>query len=160
MDRSARPHLFLAVAKPRDLPLVVAIERRSFSHPWSLETFRSETSQSYSLLLLAWAETPRSPELAGYVCRWIVDREVQILNVAVHPDWRRRGVGRWIVEEVLREARRRHVTRATLEVRRHNLPAIVLYERLGFERVGVRRNYYGPGEDAVLMDKILIADDG
>lgn len=154
------PHLFLRVARPKDLARVIEIEQRSFSHPWSLETFHSETKQGYSRLLLAWTDGDRTSELVGYVCRWIVEREVQILNVAIHPDWRRRGIGRWIIEEVLAEARRNGATRATLEVRRHNLPAIVLYESLGFHRVGTRPNYYAPGEDALLMDKSLIDADG
>jgi len=147
--------LLLKVARPGDLSKVVAIEQRSFSHPWSLETFRAETKQAHSRLLLGWTDDDRTPEVVGYVCRWIVERELQILNVAVHPGWRRRGIGRWIIEEVMAAARREGATRATLEVRRHNLPAIVLYESLGFHRVGVRTNYYGPGEDAVLMDKSL-----
>ena len=145
--------LTLRPARREDLPAVLEIEKRSFAHPWSLDAFLEETRQVYSRLLLAWKEDDEPPSLVGYVCRWIVAAEVQILNVAVHPDWRRKGIGRGLVEVVLDEAREEGASRVTLEVRRYNHPAITLYERLGFRRVGERRNYYGAGEDAVLMEK-------
>jgi ribosomal-protein-alanine N-acetyltransferase len=134
------------------LAAVLEIERRSFAHPWSLDAFLEETRQAHSRLLLIWTAEER-PALVGYVCRWIVAAEVQILNVAVHPDWRRRGIGRGLVEAVLEEAREEGAARDTLEVRRYNTPAIALYERLGIRGVGERRNYYGAGEDALLMEK-------
>ena len=145
--------LVLRVASRDDLPAVLEIERRSFSHPWSLDAFVDETRNSHSRLLLLWHEESERPVLVGYLCRWIVAGELQILNVATHPDWRRRGIGRLLVEAALDEARDESITRVTLEVRRYNTPAIALYERLGFRRVGERRNYYGAGEDAVLMEK-------
>ena len=143
----------LRPARRDDLPAVLEIERRSFSHPWSLDAFLEETRQAHSRLWLAWSEADESRRLVGYVCHWLVAAEVQILNVATHPDWRRKGLGRWLVEAVLEEARQEGAARVTLEVRRYNLPAIALYERLGFRRVGERRNYYGGGEDALLMEK-------
>jgi [ribosomal protein S18]-alanine N-acetyltransferase len=143
----------LRAARREDLATVLEIERRSFSHPWSLEAFLDEIRQAHSRLLLVWDESGERGKLVGYVCRWIVAAEVQILNIAIHPDWRRRGIGRGLVEAVLEEAREEGAARVTLEVRRYNNPAIGLYERLGFRRVGERRNYYGAGEDAVLMEK-------
>jgi [ribosomal protein S18]-alanine N-acetyltransferase len=143
----------LRAARREDLSAVLEIERRSFAHPWSLDAFVDEIRQAHSRLLLVWHESRQRSTLVGYVCRWNVAAEVQILNVAIHPDWRRRGIGRGLVETVLDEAREEGAARVTLEVRRYNNPAIALYERLGFRRVGERRNYYGAGEDALLMEK-------
>jgi ribosomal-protein-alanine N-acetyltransferase len=93
--------------------------------------------------------------IAGYLCRWLVADEVHILNVAVHPDRRRHGIGQLLMREALREARACAAEAVTLEVRRSNTGARRLYEGLGFEEVGVRRNYYGRGEDALIMRLVL-----
>ena len=138
-----------------DLDAIADLERRSFSHPWSREAFVAELRNARSSLRIAELHGDGGIALVGYLCRWIVEDEAQILNVTIHPAWRRRGLGRWMLEGALSEAATRGARRATLEVRRHNAPAIALYERMGFRRVGERRNYYGPGEDALLMEKDL-----
>jgi [ribosomal protein S18]-alanine N-acetyltransferase len=140
-----------------DLDTIADLERRSFSHPWSREAFVAELRNARSSLLVAERRDDGGGALVGYLCRWIVEDEAQILNVTIHPEWRRRGLGRRMLEQALDEAASRGARRATLEVRRYNLPAIALYERMGFRRVGERRNYYGPGEDALLMEKDLDA---
>jgi ribosomal-protein-alanine acetyltransferase len=81
-----------------------------------------------------------------------------VLNVAVHPRYRRRGIGAVLMAEALREARERAAEAVTLEVRRSNLGARRLYASLAFEEVGVRRNYYGRGEDALIMRLALPHD--
>ncbi|MGH7856457.1 MAG: ribosomal protein S18-alanine N-acetyltransferase [Candidatus Binatia bacterium] len=137
-----------------DLASVLEIERLSFAQPWSAEFFLQELRLPFSRVLLARAPG-RDRRLVGYVCRWITAGELHILNVAVHPEWRRRSIGRRLVEHVIAEARQAKAERATLEVRQHNLPALALYERLGFREVGLRRNYYGAGEDALIMEHRL-----
>jgi ribosomal-protein-alanine N-acetyltransferase len=77
--------------------------------------------------------------------------EVHILDVAVHPGHRRRGVGRLLLQHILAEARQNGVRSASLEVRVSNQPAIALYQALGFQQVAIRRQYYENGEDAFLM---------
>ena len=72
--------------------------------------------------------------------------------LAVHPDWRRRSIGRRLVEHTLTEASQLGAQTALLEVRRHNVPAISLYRGLGFQETGVRPGYYADGEDALLME--------
>jgi [ribosomal protein S18]-alanine N-acetyltransferase len=134
-----------------DLEAVLEVERQSFVHPWSGELFLQELRLPYSRIRLARIGS-EGGDVVGYVCRWIAGGELHVLNVAVHPRWRRQRVGHRLIEEVLAEGRRSGVERATLEVRHHNRPAISLYESFGFEEVGVRRNYYGPGEDARLME--------
>jgi ribosomal-protein-alanine N-acetyltransferase len=99
-------------------------------------------------------------EIVGYACRWLHDAAVEIQNVAVHPDWRRRSIGRQLVETLLSEARQAGVRRALLEVRSTNRPALTLYRKLGFRETGTRPGYYSDGEDAVLMERNLDRDGG
>jgi ribosomal-protein-alanine N-acetyltransferase len=80
--------------------------------------------------------------------------ESHILNVAVHPDFRRRGVGAALIGEAVAEARSRDAQLMLLEVRRSNLEARRLYRKFGFEERRLRRNYYGPGEDALVMELV------
>ena len=133
-----------------DLDAVMEIERRSFPEPWSAGLFLHELKVPFSQTILARAADD-SPHVLGYICRWLVGDEIHILNLAVHPDRRRTGVGRALVELTLREAERHEARIITLEVRRENASAIALYRSLGFSECGVRRNYYGRGHDAIVM---------
>jgi [ribosomal protein S18]-alanine N-acetyltransferase len=139
-----------------DLPRVLDIERLSFAQPWSVNSFRRELSLSFSRLMLAIIEGDGEAggAVAGYLCRWLVAGESHILNVAVHPDLRRHGVGSALIAEAVAEARSRRVQLIILEVRRSNLEARKLYRKFGFEERRLRRNYYGPGEDALVMELI------
>ncbi len=131
-----------------DLAEVVAIERASFPNPWTGPLFLQELQVAFSRIILA-----RHPAgaVAGYVCRWIVGEEVHVLNVAVDPRWRGQGLGSALMHVVLREAHAHAAEAVTLEVRRSNLAGRRLYESLCFEEVGSRSNYYGRGEDALIL---------
>ena len=133
--------------RPEDLPQVINIAHLSFSFPWSYSSFSQEFNNSFSRMLVV----ENNGQVAGYLCCWCVAGEVHILNVAVHPSYRRRGIARRLMEEILLEARRERMRTASLEVRKGNLPAISLYHHLGFHQVGVRRQYYENGEDALIM---------
>jgi len=148
--RDPRPHTDLTFAPMTrgDLASVGDLEKRVFTHPWSAEVFLRELRITHSKIVLARA----GEAVVGYVCRWLTSDSVEIQNVAVHPEWRRRSIGRALVERVLDEAHQAGVSRALLEVRRHNAPAVTLYRSLGFRESGVRRRYYGDGEDALLME--------
>jgi [ribosomal protein S18]-alanine N-acetyltransferase len=137
-----------------DLPRVLDIERLSFAQPWSLNSFRRELSLSFSRLILAVAEDNLldGRTVSGYLCRWLVADEYHVLNVAVHPDFRQRGIGEALMLAAISEARARKAHLMILEVRRSNLEARRLYRKLGFEERRLRRNYYGPGEDALVME--------
>jgi ribosomal-protein-alanine N-acetyltransferase len=137
-----------------DLPRVLDIERLSFTEPWSLASFRRELSLSFSRLMLAVADDPAGAAIAGYLCRWLVAGEYHILNVAVHPDFRCRGVGTALMAGAVAESRARGASLMILEVRRSNLQARRLYRKFGFEERRLRRNYYGPGEDALVMELV------
>jgi len=138
-----------------DLPTVLAIERESFTRPWSEASFRREMTLAWSSLEVAWEEGAAHDRIVGYVCRWTVADEVHLMNVAVHPGARRRGVGRRLVEHVLAEAARVGVRAVLLEVRSGNAGARRLYGRVGFRQIGLRRGYYGPGQDALVLQRAV-----
>jgi ribosomal-protein-alanine N-acetyltransferase len=146
MTTSAPPTLRpLAYA---DLPQVIAIERRAFTTPWSLAMFVLELSKPSGICLAAVdADTSR---LVGYLVCSRYDTVWHLMNVAVEPTLRRRGIAWALLEEMIRRAGPDQ--QYTLEVRASNAPAISLYERLHFRSAGRRPRYYRDnGEDAVIM---------
>ena len=91
-------------------------------------------------------------KIVGFLCRWLIADECHVLNIAVHPDSRRLGIGGVLITEAISEARTNGASVVTLEVRRTNLPARQLYRKFDFEERRLRRHYYGPGEDAIIME--------
>lgn len=141
-----------------DLDEVLAIEGVSFVTPWSRGAFLHELKEN--ALARGWIARDSGPEprVLGYLCLWEVAPEIHITNLAVHPDWRRRGIARSLLTAILADARRRGLTVAFLEVRPTNTEARSLYEGLGFQVVGRRKGYYfDTGEDALLMEADLKA---
>ena len=135
-----------------DLPAVLEIERRSFAQPWSRGFFEKELTTAFARLVVAVDEVGPRPAIVGYTCRWRVTDEVHVLNVAVHPEHRGRGLGRTLLEAILAESRAAGSRAVFLEVRAGNVVARRLYRHLGFRELGVRRGYYGPGQDAIVME--------
>jgi ribosomal-protein-alanine N-acetyltransferase len=138
-----------------DLPEVIAIERASFPKPWTGSLFLQELHVGFSRTIVA--RRHGEAEVAGYLCRWLVADEVHVLNVAVDPKWRGHGLGTSLMREVMREADDCGAVAVTLEVRRSNVAGRRLYESFGFEQVGARPNYYGRGEDALIL-RLALAD--
>ena len=134
-----------------DLPQVVSIERRAFTSPWSLAMFVLELSKPTGICLAAELGTNGSePELGGYLICSRYDTVWHVMNVAVDPTQRRRGVATAMIESLLSRVERD--AQLTLEVRKSNAGAIRLYEGFGFRSAGVRRRYYADnGEDALIM---------
>jgi ribosomal-protein-alanine N-acetyltransferase len=129
-----------------DLPSVISIERRSFPTPWSLAMFVLELSKPSGICLAA----DDDQGLVGYLVCARYDDVWHLMNVAVHPDHRRRGVATELIERLFEEAG--EGARFTLEVRVSNGPAIAMYQRFGFRSAGRRRRYYHDnGEDALIM---------
>lgn len=139
-------------ATPKDLPRIAEIERLAFSHPWSPESFTRELSLPFSRLVVATVEPGDDGLACGFLCRWLLADECHILNVAVHPDFRRFGIGALLIREAIHEAKAKKARLVTLEVRRSNLAARGLYRKFNFEERRLRTNYYGPGEDAIVME--------
>lgn len=130
------------------MPEVVALEQAAFRRPWTAEVFERELGLPFSRIVIARA----GDDVVGYVCHWIGEDALEVQNVAVHPTWRRRSIGRRLLSMALDEGRRAGARRALLEVRRYNHGAIALYRELGFRETGFRPRYYDDGEDAILME--------
>ena len=132
------------------VPQIAYLETVCFHDPWSEKSIASELENALSLWLVA----VEGDEVIGYVGSQTVLGWTDMMNVAVHPDHRRKGVGEKLVlalEDALKE---QESTCLTLEVRASNQPAKSLYEKLGFSEVGRRKNYYrNPKEDALIMRK-------
>jgi ribosomal-protein-alanine N-acetyltransferase len=156
MGEAATPPLSFRRMREADLPRVMEIERAAFSQPWSEELVRRELRHEFSTVLLATEPHP-ADGILGFAIVWLVHDELHVLNVAVAPEARRRGVARALLAEVEGRASDEGAAKATLEVRRSNAPALALYRSLGYVEVGVRPRYYAEdGEDAILMDKDLL----
>ena len=131
-----------------DLDEVMTIERTSYKYPWSAGFFRQELQVACARSILAETEG----KLIGYILYWLLPGAIDIHNVAVHVDYRRRGIARRLLQSVVQEAKRQSVSRVMLEVRKSNLVAQKLYQKMGFTTTGIRRGYYSDnGEDALAM---------
>ena len=135
-------------AAPTDAASLVAIERRCFSDPWSETSFREALDSPWSFGLVAHTGNGA----AGYLIAREVAGTGEVLNLAVAPDFRRRGVARALLRAGLTFLRRRRVEEVFLEVRESNRSAQALYQSLGFRPVGQRAAYYrNPKEDALVL---------
>jgi len=151
IEKESKEKFIIRRMEERDLPAVLAIERVSFPNPWHESTFRGEIqnrSISYPWVIV------REPgdQVVGYVIFWKIGEEVQVNNIAVHPDFRRRGLGETLLRKVISWVKQQGAQYITLEVRQSNRAAQALYFKLGFKPVGIRRFYYSnPVEDALVM---------
>ena len=134
-----------------DLPDLLAIESVSFAQPWSKTSFLSELKKALPSLYVLRKEI--STGILGYICFWLVADEIQMLNLAVHPDYRRQGLGRQLMTFLLFQAKEKGISKVLLEVRPSNQAAIALYHSLGFKILYRRPGYYEmEGEDALVME--------
>jgi ribosomal-protein-alanine N-acetyltransferase len=136
----------------RDLDGILAVDAVTFTNPWTRQMYEWEARRSdVSRLFVVHLAGDAGP-LIAYCAVWVIFDELHINNLAVHPDWRRKGIARALLDFVLAEAQAAGAIHATLEVRRSNQPARELYERLGFAVEGVRPQYYSePAEDALVL---------
>ncbi len=142
------PDIRISEMAAEDIPEVAALERQTFSVPWSENSFRTSLRLPDTLYLTVRQEG----RLAGYCGFLQSSDEADVMNVAVAPEFRNRGVGRRMLQELMERGRGRGVLRYTLEVRQSNAAAIHLYEKLGFVFAGIRKNFYEkPTESAVIM---------
>lgn len=131
------------------LDQVVAIENVSFPIPWKRDTFLFEILLNE---LADYIVALKDDQVVGYGGMWLILDEAHITNIAVHPVFRGRGIGKQILNGLIRRAAGRGVKQMTLEVRPSNLVACRLYREFGFVKKGVRKRYYQDNnEDAIVM---------
>jgi [ribosomal protein S18]-alanine N-acetyltransferase len=127
------------------------IEQLSYAAPWSLWCFLAEYANSKSTILVAGPPAPHAWETWGFVVFWLVADEMHLLNLAVHPARRRRGVSRALLTAAMLQARGEGAAVAWLEVRPSNEAALTLYQSCGFTEVGLRPGYYTDNNEDALI---------
>lgn len=152
-EHSFLQSLIIRPMTAEDIADVMQIELSSFVTPWGRQHFLDELANPDLSSPLVVVE---GKKIIAYAVLWFILDECHLANIAVSPDYRRRGVARFIMRHIIRMAKDKACTRVMLEVRKSNKEALMLYEKLSFVKTGVRRNYYHDGfaktEDAILMD--------
>ena len=154
MDSNTESRFQLQRMVAGDIPEGMAIEKQVQSHPWTKGIFKDCLRVGY----LCWVCREEGAGLVGYLVQSIAVEEMHILNVCIHPDKQRRNLGTLLVQQAETFGRQGSAKKAFLEVRPGNIAAIRLYQKLGYQQVGLRKNYYpteSGREDAVVMNKRL-----
>lgn len=129
---------------------IAELEKLCFNDPWSENSIASELDNR----LAFWLVATEDDRVIGYVGSQTVLGETDMMNIAVHPDYRNRGIAIKLIEDLIRGLTQRGSHSLMLEVRASNEPAKSLYSKMGFEAVGIRKNYYrNPREDAMILRK-------
>jgi [ribosomal protein S18]-alanine N-acetyltransferase len=146
------PDVIIRRMMEKDLMEVVNIEKQAFSDPWSYESFKSDLNNEMALPIVA----IYNDQIVGYSSIYVAADEMQLGNFAVSPDHRKMGIGKLMMDEMLKLAAERKSGKIFLEVRESNVPAISIYSSYGFRAVGRRNGYYrNPVENAIIMVKEL-----
>ena len=148
MDTHTVEAIFIRQATENDVTAIDAIERSVVASPWSRAAISGALSDEHALNLAA---TAPSGEMRGYLFGTLAADELSILYAVTHPLFRRRRIGRRLVEAAIEQARKRGARNAYLEVRSKNLAARGLYAALGFTRQALRKKYYADNEDDALV---------
>ena len=132
------------------VPQIAELEKLCFNDPWSANSVASELENRLAFWLVAMEDD----QVIGYVGSQTVLGETDMMNIAIHPDHRKRGIATELIEALIHGLTERGSHSLMLEVRASNEPAKALYTKMGFESVGVRKNYYrNPREDALILRK-------
>ena len=136
-----------------DIEEIVALDRLCLGGIWSADGYLREIDSPNSSLLLLWVTQGKSPSKAvGIGCLWSIVEEAHITLLGIDPEYQQQGLGTLLLHSLLKDAVKRGLARATLEVKVTNQPAINLYEKFGFKFAGRRKNYYPKtGEDALIL---------
>ena len=133
----------------KDISQAIEIENTCFSLPWSEKSFQESITREDTIFLVSEEQTS---VITGYIGMYLSFDEGNITNVAVSPQYRKKGYGEALVSAAKEKAKEKQIEKIFLEVRVSNSPAISLYEKMGFENLGVRKNFYDhPREDAYIM---------
>lgn len=134
----------------KHVPGIADLEKCCFNDPWSENSIASELKNALSYWLVA----TEQEKVIGYVGSQTVLGGADMMNIAVSPDHRRKGIARKLIEQLIVDLKERGAVCLVLEVRASNVPAISLYESMGFSQIGRRPNYYRhPKEDALILRK-------
>lgn len=151
MEDLTKTEVKIRFMQKEDIEEVERIEKLSFPSPWSSQLFSLELRKkdfAYYWVLEV------NKTLAGYAGYWKIQDEAHLVTLAIHPFYRRRGLGKTLLTHILRDALKRGIKKVTLEVRKSNYPAQRLYEKLGFKKIAIRAHYYhDTGEDAIIYWK-------
>ena len=142
--------MIIETMKSSHVAQIAQLEKICFSDPWSEKSIASELDNE----LAFWLTAMEGEQVAGYIGSQTVMDESDMMNVAVHPDFRRKGIAEALVNALVEALKSKGSRCLTLEVRASNVPAITLYGKLGFSEIGRRKNYYrNPREDALILRK-------
>ena len=134
--------------KIADIPIMMELEKELFSVPWSEAMFSEEIKGHYAYVL----QKDENEEIIGYLSGWKLLDEFTITNIGINGNFQRMGFGTKLVKFIISKLLYEKCFKFTLEVRESNQKAIALYEKIGFEQIGLRGNYYrDPVENAVIM---------
>ena len=148
------PGIAIVPMHPDHLDSLADLESLAFSTPWSYDALAEELQNPLAVFLVA--EDVDAESAVGYLGMHHILDEGFIANLAVHPAYRRQGIARSLLREAQEYAEAHDLARLTLEVRASNVPAIALYEGIGFTRDGIRPGFYdSPKEDAAIYSYYL-----
>lgn len=137
---------FMTIA---DIDRVMEVEREAFTAPWDESIFHYELQNNRFAHYIV---MEYNKEIIGHCGMWIMMSDAQITNIAIHPNYQGQGLGEKLLQDVFTYLKNFHVERLSLEVRVSNLSAQRLYEKMGFQKGGIRKSYYEDNfEDAIVM---------
>ena len=138
------------LANENDIASLYEIEKNYFSSPWTKEQFLYEIKENeFSKIIVAIDEE----KIVGFLVYWILFDNAQICNICVVDEYRNKGIASKLFDLAEEDFKKNECFNITLEVRVSNNPAINLYLKRGFRKIGIRRSYYQDGEDAYYMMK-------
>ena len=149
MQKGSAEAVTIREMKESDLEEILSIEKKSFADPWSRRLFKETLLFPHSVNLVLQGI---NGVVLGYINFYVIGEEAHMLNLAIDPDWRKKGLATHFLTYSIEFIKRRHATHFFLEVRESNQDAIKLYSKFGFEFIGRRKRYYvKTNEDALVM---------
>ena len=137
----------------KDLKQVLEIERLCFKEPYSRQIFEQELKIKAAILWVV----PYRNRVIGYIDYWVVADQMELVSIAVHPKYKGRGVGKFLMGKMVKDGKEKAVSSIILDVRRSNRKAQKLYRKFGFKKVGLRKRYYSDSqEDAIIMKRAFL----
>jgi ribosomal-protein-alanine N-acetyltransferase len=163
MSAQLKPNLTLRPMQTDDLDAIMRIEPTIYTHPWTRGNFSDSLNSGYSAWVLEEQVLEENQTMMGYSLMMMVMDEAHLLNLSITKGHQKRGLGRYLLEHMLKIAKNHKAVNMFLEVRPSNISAISLYENMGFCEISVRRGYYPTDqkisetgrEDAILMGLAL-----